>query len=105
SYLLRPQPPLSTLIPYSTLFRSPLMFGPFGRLLVEGRRETSAVGAIRTNAIAEHGKVLRALESGDPNRARRAMSDHLAQTADDLDRKSTRLNSSHVKISYAFFFS
>ncbi|NYI85263.1 DNA-binding FadR family transcriptional regulator [Saccharopolyspora hordei] len=62
----------------------PLMFEPFGRLLVEGRRETSAVGAIRTNAIAEHGKVLRALESGDPNRARRAMSDHLAQTADDL---------------------
>ncbi|KAA5838215.1 FadR/GntR family transcriptional regulator [Saccharopolyspora hirsuta] len=62
----------------------PLMFEPFGRLLVEGRRETSAVGEIRANAIAQHDKVLRALESGDPARARRAMGDHLAQTADDL---------------------
>ncbi|MCI2420745.1 FadR family transcriptional regulator [Saccharopolyspora sp. K220] len=62
----------------------PLMFEPFGRLLIEGRRETSSVGEIRANAIEQHTKILRALESGDPVRARRAMIDHLAQTADDL---------------------
>ncbi|MGP4019796.1 FadR/GntR family transcriptional regulator [Saccharopolyspora sp. 5N708] len=62
----------------------PQMFEPFGRLLIEGRRETSSVGEIRANAIEQHTKILRALESGDPARARQAMIDHLAQTADDL---------------------
>lgn len=62
----------------------PLMFEPFGRLLVEGRRETSAVPEIRTNALAHHTEVLRALETGDPGVARKAMEDHMSQTADDL---------------------
>ncbi|MEV0052953.1 FadR/GntR family transcriptional regulator [Saccharopolyspora shandongensis] len=62
----------------------PLMFEPFGRLLVEGRRETSAVPEIRANALAHHTKILRALEAADPALARQAMADHMAQTADDL---------------------
>ncbi|MFC7343990.1 FadR/GntR family transcriptional regulator [Saccharopolyspora griseoalba] len=62
----------------------PLMFEPFGRLLVEGRRETSAVPEIRANALAHHAEILRALESGDPAVARRAMEDHMVQTAEDL---------------------
>ena len=57
---------------------------PFGRLLVEGRRETSAVPEIRENALARHAEVLRALETGDPAVARKAMEDHMSQTADDL---------------------
>lgn len=62
----------------------PLMFEPFGRLLYEGRRETSAVAEIRTHAIAHHAQILQALETGDPALARKAMDDHLCQTADDL---------------------
>ncbi|WP_050800024.1 MULTISPECIES: FadR/GntR family transcriptional regulator [Streptomyces] len=62
----------------------PLLFEPFGRLLIEGRRQTSAVPQIRTNAIAHHESVLAALRGGDPEQARRAMDDHMTQTADDL---------------------
>ncbi|GAA0503269.1 hypothetical protein GCM10011581_26710 [Saccharopolyspora subtropica] len=62
----------------------PLMFEPFGRLLVKGRRETAAVGEIRANALEQHTRILHALESGDPAQARQAMAAHLAQTADDL---------------------
>ncbi|MER5177154.1 FadR/GntR family transcriptional regulator [Streptomyces sp. NPDC002896] len=62
----------------------PLLFEPFGPMLVEGRRETSAVPQIRVNAIAHHEAVLAALESGDPEQARRAMDAHMNQTADDL---------------------
>ncbi|MEV0088266.1 FadR/GntR family transcriptional regulator [Saccharopolyspora sp. NPDC050642] len=62
----------------------PLMFEPFGRLLVEGRRETSSVREIRANAIEHHTKILHALEAGDPVTARQAMIDHLAQTSEDL---------------------
>ncbi|MBC9727576.1 FadR/GntR family transcriptional regulator [Streptomyces sp. TRM68367] len=62
----------------------PLLSEPFGRLLIEGRRETSAVPQIRTNAIAHHEAVLEALRTGEPDKARRAMDDHMAQTADDL---------------------
>ena len=62
----------------------PLMFEPFGRLLIEGRRETSSVPEIRANALAHHGHILRALETGDPALARKAMEDHMGQTADDL---------------------
>ncbi|PAZ10648.1 GntR family transcriptional regulator [Streptomyces sp. SA15] len=62
----------------------PLLFEPFGALLVEGRRQTSAVPEIRTNAIAHHEQVLAALESGSSEAARTAMNAHMNQTADDL---------------------
>lgn len=61
----------------------PFLFEPFGALLAEGRRETSAVPQIRVNAIAHHEAVLRALESGDPDKARGAMNAHMNQTAND----------------------
>jgi len=62
----------------------PLLFEPFGALLVEGRRETSAVPQIRAHAIAHHEKVLAALESGSAKAAWAAMDGHMNQTADDL---------------------
>jgi GntR family transcriptional regulator, transcriptional repressor for pyruvate dehydrogenase complex len=62
----------------------PLLFEPFGRMLLAGRRETSAVPEIRTNAIAHHEAVLAALESGSPEACRQAMNAHMNQTADDL---------------------
>src|SRR5207253_9823527 len=74
--LLIRRPPRSTLFPYTTLFRS-------HRLQL-----ALAVGAHRGRG----GEARRALHRGAHARARRL-----------LDRKSTRLNSSHVAISYAVF--
>src|SRR5436305_6852633 len=76
--MIRP-PPIFTLFPYTTLFRS--------QALVLG-------GVVR--AAAAVGGPLRRPRQG---RARPAP----ARPARDGDRKSTRLNSSHVRISYAVF--
>src|SRR3989475_3937901 len=74
------RPPRSTLFPYTTLFRS------------SGARELDGIGVLGDvdNATPEdigHALHLLALLSHRP----------------DLDRKSTRLNSSHSQISYAVF--
>src|SRR5436190_4764276 len=75
-FLMIRRPPRSTLFPYTTLFRSPIH-----------RRRQRLVGA------GEVGDVLiRRLADGVRQRARLR-----------LDRKSTRLNSSHTVISYAVF--
>src|SRR5436309_13765841 len=72
-FLMIRRPPRSTLFPYTTLFRS------------EGRSRSAAA---RELGIAEG-----------------TLSSRLAAARKVLarDRKSTRLNSSHVKISYAVF--
>src|SRR5690242_21610436 len=75
-----PRPPRSTLFPYTTLFRS-LGAGPFGGQVVPVVERARRV--VRVEAA----------ERGAPAVARRAV----------LDRKSTRLNSSHMSISYAVF--
>src|SRR2546426_7649436 len=80
------RPPRSTLFPYTTLFRSPL-----GILLLGDR-----IGA-RHHAQAG---------AGDGRRAavrHVARSGHPLLLRDRPDRKSTRLNSSHLVISYAVF--
>src|SRR5436305_6953802 len=81
-----PRPPRSTLFPYTTLFRS------FDRsqLPVAGRLEQSDA----TSWMARY--CLDMLEMA----LTLAMHD---DTYVDVDRKSTRLNSSHVRISYAVF--
>src|SRR5207249_12141380 len=73
STLIRP-PPSSTLFPYTTLFRSIAKGAP--RVLVR------ILGVLRSSILAPS---LRVLNRKFP------------------DRKSTRLNSSHVSISYAVF--
>src|SRR5438067_7062769 len=76
------RPPSSTLFPYTTLFRS-----HEGREGARRRpRDRRAEGG---SARADHGDHRR------PRRRRRARLHR--------DRKSTRLNSSHVSISYAVF--
>src|SRR3712207_7792655 len=77
------RPPRSTLFPYTTLFRSSL-------LLFLVQIGDIGVGA-RTAEWAEQ-------PLGGPIAGAQAA----AQKA-DLDRKSTRLNSSHANISYAVF--
>src|SRR3712207_8922701 len=83
-FLMIRRPPRSTLFPYTTLFRS------------DGTvRETATRGYLdlrlrpeRRNAV----KVLLFLDIGG------SMDWHV-----EIDRKSTRLNSSHANISYAVF--
>src|SRR5436309_11971318 len=77
SAMLRP-PPRSTLFPYTTLFRSARQNAKTARPTA-GRQQVRLVPLDRLNV--RRSWALRTL----------------------LDRKSTRLNSSHVKISYAVF--
>src|SRR5437870_11547876 len=82
--MLRP-PPRSTLFPYTTLFRSP-----------EGLEDLVPEYLVNRRREAEH--LLELLKQQDFQRIR-----FLAHDLKGTDRKSTRLNSSHVAISYAVF--
>src|SRR5690606_41621005 len=89
--LLRP-PPRSTLFPYTTLFRSFLYRAQVARqdmreLFRIGRRSL-AIGVVVLSVCLVASQLLAAL---------------IPQPVVAQDRKSTRLNSSHVKISYAVF--
>src|SRR5690606_42064058 len=90
-FLLTPRPPRSTLFPYTTLFRSRRrrLYSCHQHIVSVGhgnccRRQNAGTGRglsfLQPGAADEGG-------GGDPRQ----------------DRKSTRLNSSHVKISYAVF--
>src|SRR3712207_8674093 len=85
-FLMIRRPPRSTFFPYTTLFRS---------------LEAVAVVVAHAELVEVHddGVLVR-----DPHHDRLAV--HAGQGHDaqvDLDRKSTRLNSSHANISYAVF--
>src|SRR2546430_9122270 len=86
--------PRSTLFPYTTLFRSGRRQGV--------RRDRRAVG-VRQVDDPQHARRARdAVGRGD--RARRpARGGRASERRLRLDRKSTRLNSSHSQISYAVF--
>src|SRR5690606_42018732 len=100
-----PPPPRSTPFPYTTLFRSEeqsLPGGPRRRPLERHDLELLASFALEHDElrvgvveIVEHelrdGPVAAGARRVDPDQAAEKL----------LDRKSTRLNSSHVKISYA----
>src|SRR3712207_8867829 len=75
------RPPRSTLFPYTTLFRSRLA-DPGHRARVRRRGALALPAGIRADLAA--GTLCRLLRG-------------------QLDRKSTRLNSSHANISYAVF--
>src|SRR5256885_6220334 len=79
------RPPRSTLFPYTTLFRSRALSIPRPH---SAARRHAAAGFKRTHDVASIGSLL---------------PDHADATSCVLDRKSTRLNSSHLVISYAVF--
>src|SRR2546421_4084114 len=84
------RPPRSTLFPYTTLFRSPVRPAS-ARLL--------ALAPLGTGIILRFAPVPDAVSS-----PRHGKGDETASgTGANLDRKSTRLNSSHDQISYAVF--
>src|SRR4051794_41277933 len=87
--MIRP-PPRSTLFPYTTLFRSLA-----GRVGIEA----DAGEALREDVLVDPEVVAGPLIPGDEDAV--VVEDEGA--GDDLDRKSTRLNSSHPSISYAVF--
>src|SRR5262245_66466375 len=81
-FSLRP-PPTSTLFPYTTLFRSARREGDF---------------LVRVHRLAFRLRIHRAVQGSGPRHRR-----HLRCPQGIADRKSTRLNSSHLGISYAVF--
>src|SRR5256885_4266801 len=99
------RPPRSTLFPYTTLFRSGLQPSEDGEAM-----RPAVVGANRVpvekNRLPQIGRLVREQESRRhhaddcdlPSVDRHQLSDDIA-----IDRKSTRLNSSHLVISYAVF--
>src|SRR5262245_63859395 len=79
-------PPISTLFPYTTLFRSPT--------------------GVWTHIAATWDGSTMVLYTNGAQQASQGAAGSIATTADLLaiaDRKSTRLNSSHLGISYAVF--
>src|SRR5258708_30784530 len=86
------RPPRSTLFPYTTLFRSLGLYREIAcelTLTEQGQpiKQRTGVGALRV----------------DPARNAPSQSIAAASPPPVLDRKSTRLNSSHQIISYAVF--
>src|SRR3712207_7797308 len=82
------RPPRSTLFPYTTLFRSVHQNSPQSLCLCPHGQYSSAIGPPRSTGI------------------RSIIVTHAASSVlipYRLDRKSTRLNSSHANISYAVF--
>jgi GntR family transcriptional repressor for pyruvate dehydrogenase complex len=61
-----------------------VLFVPLSHVLSARRAQTSKVVQIQANALREHKKILQALGSGDPERARLAMDSHMTQTMNDL---------------------
>src|SRR5438132_9074754 len=91
-----PRPPTSTLFPYTTLFRS-------------RRRTLAAVGltkgrlpgrAVEVEFAAQGNQLIGTQTLGDTSGG---APDDVRLEAIWIDRKSTRLNSSHTVISYAVF--
>src|SRR5256885_2952592 len=91
------RPPRSTLFPYTTLFRSVMLGCPHAALeqieeasrLLDGRRisANTALWIFTSREVKQQA-------------AARGLMDAIAKAG---DRKSTRLNSSHLVISYAVF--
>src|SRR5207253_9973457 len=96
-------PPTSTLFPYTSLFRSYLV------LAEEGAEDIAAHPEWLDRFEVEHENFRLAIDylikTGDTDWGLRigAALFPFWETLEHLDRKSTRLNSSHVAISYAVF--
>src|SRR5205807_6009202 len=94
SHPLQPPSPQPTLFPYTTLFRSPRS-GPGGLARRHGPvAESTAFASVGGGVPGDQ-------KSHLPRGDERGKSRHRRQARQD--RKSTRLNSSHLVISYAVF--
>src|SRR5207249_8568546 len=89
-FLRLPRPPRSTLFPYTTLFRSVESFQT-GRPLVLASRKIINPHRLITGGMPPYRETQQYVKSA------------IVLLMNGPDRKSTRLNSSHVSISYAVF--
>src|SRR3712207_8875089 len=104
------RPPRSTLFPYTTLFRSGF-YGKTenGEIKTFDRGGSDITGSIIAGALNselyENWTDVDGVMTADPNKDKNAKTiDHLSyEQLLRIDRKSTRLNSSHANISYAVF--
>lgn len=77
---------------HDTVFRAsanpflPALLGQLGQLLYTTRRETSAFPEVQRHALEHHRLVLAAIATGEPEKARKAMEEHINQTYDDYER-------------------
>src|SRR5699024_11784115 len=94
------RPPATTLLPYTTLFRSPKTAGVSTRWPPHLLRRPYGPRKIQPTDCSRHRRRhhIRGRQKIHRNAQRNAR-----RHAHILDRKSTRLNSSHVSISYAVF--
>src|SRR5690606_41914353 len=83
------RPPSSTLFPYTTLFRSPLI--------------TEVLLTDKVGALVAMSRLSSDYWQGDEPKVQEIVLKTDTGVERKRDRKSTRLNSSHVKISYAVF--
>src|SRR5690606_41627407 len=88
-FLIIPRPPTATLFPYTTLFRS-----DFGEIVVH---RAGKVGSIVEQAAQGLGADANVTPAGVVDASVDAALE-MAGLAGEADRKSTRLNSRHVKI-------
>src|SRR5436189_6276555 len=87
-FLMIRRPPRSTLFPYTTLFRS-------------GTTRVSTIARVTSVAVTARRKSVEFIRI--PPQESAALAAQMGANANFLDRKSTRLNSSHRCISYAVF--
>src|SRR5262245_62805330 len=90
---MMPRAPLSTLFPYTTLFRSGCARRGTGRPPPRPRRPA------RLRSGGRHGGMAEGVRAAPPARP----AEPFLPPPGRVDRKSTRLNSSHLGISYAVF--
>src|SRR5207302_11451023 len=97
-FLLLARPRCATLFPYTTLFRSPYAMAAAGVAV-------AAVAGLTYFGVVQAPPGTRTAPAGSPQAlVERGHEVYVASKCQDCqDRKSTRLNSSHVKISYAVF--
>src|SRR5699024_12560701 len=94
-------PPRSPLFPYTTLFRSVSWDNPGADNWVEARKAVFVIGSRLKSGMGSDEAVPFSARSA----AERFVAEHGGRIVGfaEVDRKSTRLNSSHVSISYAVF--
>src|SRR3712207_8688771 len=93
-FLMIRRPPRSTLFPYTTLFRSPSPAEGRGRRGEGGRDHAVTRARAAGSSRAAGGGTSASIDS---------IAWRVSLSTSCLDRKSTRLNSSHANISYAVF--
>src|SRR5690606_41916168 len=98
-----PRRPRAPLFPYTTLFRSSVL----SSCLVEPGLARHRLERLQAHGLVfvrvAHGGILLGLDDEPPLVAVLRGDPEHRKEVDTTDRKSTRLNSSHVKISYAVF--